>query len=186
MSNVSRVAIVTGGASGIGRAMARYFVEQQYGHVAVLDVNEKSGKEVVSELADANKSAGAASSVRFLSCDVSSWASQAAAFREVFDSCGRRIDVVMANAGISENGESPLVTEAMRESADEPSEPSMRTLNVNLVGTIFSESPSRPSVRGTGSSGAVRGLFTGLSVAFQRCWARPAYRIPCSYSAVHR
>lgn len=134
--NTSRVAVVTGGASGIGRAMARYFVDQQYGHVAVLDVNKTSGQGVVDELKSA---ASGATSVSFLECDVASWASQAAAFRQVYDACGGRIDVVMANAGISEGGESPLVTEAVKDEAGEPSEPSMRTLNVNLVGTIFSE-----------------------------------------------
>ncbi|CAK7208575.1 hypothetical protein SEUCBS140593_000219 [Sporothrix eucalyptigena] len=139
MSNASRVAVVTGGASGIGRAMARYFVDQQYGHVAVLDVDARSGQEVAAELTAVSKSAGSATAVRFLPCDVGSWASQADAFRQVFDSCGGRIDVVMANAGISEGGESSLVAEAMKtDDADAaPSEPSMRTLNVNLVGTMF-------------------------------------------------
>ncbi|CAK7235999.1 hypothetical protein SCUCBS95973_009457 [Sporothrix curviconia] len=138
MSNAHRVAVVTGGASGIGRAMARYFVDQQYGHVAVLDVDPRSGQNVVSELAAASKTAGSATAVRFLECDVGSWVSQAAAFRRVFDDCGGRIDVVMANAGISEGGESSLVAEAVSPASDaEPSEPSMRTLNVNLVGTMF-------------------------------------------------
>ncbi|KIH90253.1 short chain dehydrogenase/reductase [Sporothrix brasiliensis 5110] len=136
--NTSRVAVVTGGASGIGRAMARYFVDQQYGHVAVLDVNKTSGGEAVAELKAASSGS---TQVSFLECDVASWVSQAAAFRHVYDACGGRIDVVMANAGISENGESPLVAEAMKDEDEdepgEPSEPSMRTLNVNLVGTIF-------------------------------------------------
>ncbi|ERS97855.1 hypothetical protein HMPREF1624_06026 [Sporothrix schenckii ATCC 58251] len=132
--NTSRVAVVTGGASGIGRAMARYFVDQQYGHVAVLDVNKTSGGEAVAKLKAASSGS---TQVSFVECDVASWVSQASAFRHVYDACGGRIDVVMANAGISENGESPLVAEAMKDEPGEPSEPSMRTLNVNLVGTIF-------------------------------------------------
>ena len=146
MSNSARVAVVTGGASGIGRAMARYFVEQQYGRVAVLDIDAHNGPKIAEELQSAaqsfNSGHNATPKVQFFTCDVASWTSQADAFAAVYKSCGGRIDVVMANAGISENGESSLVAEALgtlgRASDEPPSEPSMRTLHVNLVGTIYS------------------------------------------------
>lgn len=144
LANHRKVAVVTGGASGIGRAMARYFVNQHYGHVAILDVDSGAGPRVAAEIAEAPATAGARPSptrVRFLQCDVASWASQTAAFAQVHEQCGGRIDVVMANAGISEGGESSLVAAALgrgEDAARPPSEPSMRTINVNLLGGIYS------------------------------------------------
>ncbi|OAA62799.1 NAD(P)-binding domain protein [Niveomyces insectorum RCEF 264] len=135
-SNHNKVALVTGGGSGIGRAMARYFVDQGYGHVAILDVNEAAGTAVAAELTAAPQQA---TTVRFVRCNVASWDDQAAAFAAVHAAAGR-IDVVMANAGISEGGASSLVAAARAENdAGEtpPAQPSLRTLDVNLTGVIY-------------------------------------------------
>ena len=47
-----KVAIVTGGASGIGRAAAELFVAEG-AHVVVADVDDEGGAEVVATLGDA-------------------------------------------------------------------------------------------------------------------------------------
>jgi 3-hydroxyacyl-CoA dehydrogenase / 3-hydroxy-2-methylbutyryl-CoA dehydrogenase len=47
-----KVAVVTGGASGIGRSVARAFVKGG-GRVAIFDFNDVSGRELLSELGDA-------------------------------------------------------------------------------------------------------------------------------------
>jgi NAD(P)-dependent dehydrogenase (short-subunit alcohol dehydrogenase family) len=49
---VGRVAMVTGGASGIGAAIVRQFVSEG-GKVAILDVDQKRGSELAWELGDA-------------------------------------------------------------------------------------------------------------------------------------
>jgi len=76
-------------------------------------------------------------SLSFTKCDISNWDELAAAFKATFQSQGK-IDVVMANAGISREG-SLIVDE------DEPSQPVLKTLDVNLIGTIYSESSVIPS-----------------------------------------
>lgn len=70
--------------------------------------------------------------VSFEECDVSSWENQAAVFEKVYNEQGR-IDIVFANAGITEKG-SLLPTE--NENGG-PTKPDLATLNVNLTGCIY-------------------------------------------------
>lgn len=124
-----KVAIVSGGASGIGLAMSRHFAENGY-NVAIFDVNVEAGKDVVSQIAADSPQV----IVVFRQCDVSSWQSQAQKFKEVHSEFGR-IDVVCANAGISEKGASALG--AIEEG--EPVEPDLTIIDVNLSGVIYCE-----------------------------------------------
>lgn len=130
-SDARKTAIVSGGASGIGLAMSKHFASQGY-NVAVFDVTADAGKAVVSQIASEHPQA----TVVFKKCDVSSWQNQAQSFKEVYGEFGR-IDVVCANAGISERGGSAM---AMMED-DEPLEPNLKVMDVNLTGVIYCESP---------------------------------------------
>ena len=65
-------------------------------------------------------------------CDISDWDSQAAAFADVYSKSGG-IDIVFANAGITEAGQ------FLEKSEGEPTKPEMKTLDVDLVGTLYSE-----------------------------------------------
>ncbi len=126
--------IVTGGASGIGLAMASYFAAEGH-NVAILDVNS-SGAQVARDLAAAYPR----SSVAFHQCDVSSWDDQAAAFKTVYERHGGRLDVVMANAGVSEQG----VTTVVNLLEDEPSEPRLKSVQINLFGVVYCERAPYP------------------------------------------
>lgn len=121
--------IVTGGASGLGLSMTKYFASLGY-IVTIFDVNTNAGHKVVAEVASENPEAV----VSFKRTDVTSWDDQAKAFREVYQQHGK-IDVVMANAGISEQGASSLALV----DEEEPSQPRLRTLDVNLTGAIYSK-----------------------------------------------
>jgi len=88
----SKVALVTGGGSGIGRATCVIFAERG-GAVVVADVNEAAAKETVERIA---RQGGLAEAVR---CDVAHWADVQSAVdtaRRVFG----RLDVVVNCAGI--------------------------------------------------------------------------------------
>lgn len=126
--HVCKVAIVSGGASGIGLAMSQYFASEGY-DVAIFDVDAKAGNDVVSQLASSHPQMR----VTFKLCDVSSWQSQAENFKQVHSEFGR-IDVVCANAGISEKGTSALGNIE----SDEPVEPNLKIMDVNLSGVIYS------------------------------------------------
>jgi NAD(P)-dependent dehydrogenase (short-subunit alcohol dehydrogenase family) len=123
--------LVTGGASGIGLAMVRHLASEGY-RVSILDVNENVGQEIASQVASDFPNA----TVVFKRADVSSWEQQAAAFKEVFEESGGHLDVVMANAGISEQGATTVVD--LQE--NEPSKPRLKSVDVNLTGTIYCES----------------------------------------------
>ncbi|KAH9993454.1 NAD(P)-binding protein [Xylariaceae sp. FL0662B] len=120
--------VVTGGASGLGLAMTQHFASQ--GHkVTVIDVNVDSGSTVVADVS----SQYPAATVSFKKCDVSSWQEQATVFKEIYEEHGA-IDVVMANAGISEQG----ATSMALSDEEEPSQPRLKVLDVNLNGVIYS------------------------------------------------
>ncbi|EEU35527.1 uncharacterized protein NECHADRAFT_55503 [Fusarium vanettenii 77-13-4] len=121
--------IVTGGASGIGLAITRYYAEQ--GHmVAVLDVNVDTGPDIVAEVAKEFPKA----TLSFKWCDVSSWEGQYAVFDQVHREHGHHVDVVVANAGISEQGAGAFDC-LPREF---PQKPQLRLQDINLNGIIYS------------------------------------------------
>jgi NAD(P)-dependent dehydrogenase (short-subunit alcohol dehydrogenase family) len=100
--------IVTGGASGIGRAYAEVMVDNG-ADVCIFDLNEELLNSVVSELA---AKSGKSGKVWGQTLDVSDRAGMAAAFDSVAEKHGR-IDVVFANAGI-DAGPGFLSTEGQR------------------------------------------------------------------------
>ena len=92
-----KVAIVTGGASGMGEAFCRLFVEDG-GKVAVVDLNEEKGLDLVSELGSDN--------AIFLKCDVSDNAQVKTMVDSTVAKLGR-LDVVFNNAGIAAMAKTP-------------------------------------------------------------------------------
>ncbi|MEZ4679801.1 MAG: bifunctional aldolase/short-chain dehydrogenase [Caldilineaceae bacterium] len=90
-----RVAIVTGGASGIGRATARRLAADG-AHVAIFDINLEGAQAVAEEL---NQKHGHRRGMA-LHCDVTSEEAVMQAFEEVVLAYGG-VDVVVSNAGIA-------------------------------------------------------------------------------------
>ena len=90
-----RVAIVTGGASGIGRATARRLAEDG-AHVVVFDINQEGAEAVAAELC---RKHGLRRGLA-VHCDVTSEAAVAEAYRQVILAYGG-VDVVVSNAGIA-------------------------------------------------------------------------------------
>lgn len=124
---VQKSVVVTGGTSGIGLAMARHFASE--GHkVAVLDINDDTGPAIIAKVADEYPQA----SLCFKRSDVSSWEDQAAAFEQIYREHGW-IDIVMANAGISEQGQSSIV----KVEEDAPVKPDTRSIDVNFLGVLY-------------------------------------------------
>ena len=91
-----RVAIITGGAQGIGRAIA-LLLARNGAHIVIADINEKQAEETAQEIALlGQKSLGA-------KVDVSNFSEAENLGKTVFDAFGR-IDILVNNAGITRDG----------------------------------------------------------------------------------
>lgn len=94
-----RVATITGGGSGIGKATAIRFA-QEGAKVVIADLDEVNGRKVADEVGG-----------HFIKCNVTDKQSVDAMFKEVYDKFGS-IDIAFNNAGISPpEDDSILITE---------------------------------------------------------------------------
>ncbi|MGM0844387.1 MAG: SDR family NAD(P)-dependent oxidoreductase [Bacillota bacterium] len=93
MDKKNKVAIVTGGANGIGKAIVQRFCQENY-TVILVDKEAEEGKRVSQKLNDEGHS------VIFMNCDVSSSKEVKKLFVEITKSY-HKVDVLINNAGIS-------------------------------------------------------------------------------------
>jgi NAD(P)-dependent dehydrogenase (short-subunit alcohol dehydrogenase family) len=91
-----RVAVITGGCSGIGLATARRFAEEG-ARLVIGDVNDDAGAQVVEEL---NQLGGGAEVATYVHVDVTSKDDVDGLFRTAKDTYGS-VDIAFNNAGIS-------------------------------------------------------------------------------------
>ncbi len=121
-----KVALVTGGASGIGKVAAQTFAREGAKVVVSTDSNIKGGEETVKSIKDAGGEAA------FVKCDVSQEADVAA----MIDKCVKlygRLDYAFNNAGIGPDGKRvPLYN-----IVDCPEAIWDRTLDINLKGVFL-------------------------------------------------
>lgn len=117
----SKVALVTGAASGIGRASALGLAHRGAAAVLVADVDGDGGEETAALVKDAGADAV------FVRTDVTDPVSFAAAFSTATDRFGR-LDIVHNNAGIV-SGDPPW--------PDTPIEVIQRVVSVNALGPML-------------------------------------------------
>ncbi|RKL66638.1 short-chain dehydrogenase [Salipaludibacillus neizhouensis] len=115
----NKVAVITGGASGIGAATARLFVEEG-AKVVLVDLNEEKGKSFEAELKEQNVEA------IFLKANITIEEEVQEVFKKTMDRFGK-VDVVFNNAGIGK------VTPTDELSYDEW----RNTVNVDLDGVFL-------------------------------------------------
>ncbi|KAK4113303.1 NAD(P)-binding protein [Canariomyces notabilis] len=121
-----KVAIVTGAASGIGKALAVRLVEKGW-LVALLDINEEAGSQLASSLGP---------NTIFLPTDVASYTSQSTAFSAVFSRFGR-IDALCANAGIVDRCSLYLQSHRPESVTDIPPAPDLTATDIDFKGVVY-------------------------------------------------
>jgi meso-butanediol dehydrogenase/(S,S)-butanediol dehydrogenase/diacetyl reductase len=139
-----KVAVVTGGASGIGAAAVRLFAEEGAA-VVIADLNEPAGQALAAELGD--------EAAIFIRCDV---AERAEVETLIEHAIGRftRIDVLFNNAGIGAFAETP----------DLDPETWARVIAVDLNAVFYACRAAIPHMRRTGggaivNTASISGLF---------------------------
>jgi len=142
-----QVAIITGGASGIGRAVADLFAAVG-AHVVVLDLNEEEAGRAAAEI---RANGGSASAYALNIADE-------AAIERVFEQVAKqegRIDVLICNAGAGSNAPA---TEMSLDQWD-------RAISVNLTGTFLcARAAARRMIAGkNGGSIVITTSVMGLS-----------------------
>jgi NAD(P)-dependent dehydrogenase (short-subunit alcohol dehydrogenase family) len=142
-----KVALITGGASGLGEATARLFVREG-ARVVIGDIQEERGQRVAEEIGEA---------ALFQRVDVSDEASIAAAVDRAVADFGR-LDCAFANAGI---------VGAMGPIDETPVEEYDLTMSINLRGVFLSMKHAarvmKPQKSGTIlSTSSIAGLRGGL------------------------
>ena len=99
MPDEQQTVLITGGAQGIGKGIARYLLEQGK-QVVIADIDEEAGQETVSDY----QSLG---SIRFAAMDVTDEASVIQAVATAV-AHGGRLDALVNNAGIANPANAPV------------------------------------------------------------------------------
>jgi NAD(P)-dependent dehydrogenase (short-subunit alcohol dehydrogenase family) len=133
----NKVALITGGASGMGASMARIFAREG-AKVVVADMLEEGGRAVADEITRAN---GAAI---FQKLDVSSEGEWRAAIAATLAAYGK-LDILVNDAGISGSREEDLFDSAAWE----------KIMAVNSTGTFLGMKYAIPEMRKAGGGSIV-------------------------------
>ena len=128
-----RVAIVTGGGQGIGKAIVKKLLEDGL-RVVIAEMDEEAGRETLEEYHGLGESV-------FMHADISDEAAVKAVVRETVASF-RRVDALINNAGIFIN--KPLAKVSLAEWN--------RVLSVNLTGTFLCAKHAAPHLAKTRGS----------------------------------
>jgi NAD(P)-dependent dehydrogenase (short-subunit alcohol dehydrogenase family) len=132
-----KVALVTGGASGIGRASA-LLLAKEGAAVAVTDIQDDAGKDVVHQIKSAG---GAAIYIRHDVADERQWESVVAQVKDRFG----RLDILVNNAGIAIAGS--VLTMSLADWR--------RQQAINLDGVFLGVKHSLPLMRASGGGSIV-------------------------------
>jgi NAD(P)-dependent dehydrogenase (short-subunit alcohol dehydrogenase family) len=174
MSTLSdETAIVTGGGSGIGKAIAQRFAEED-AQVALLEVDEEAGQEAVHQIED-DGGTGA-----LFECDVSDWEQVDQSFQDVADAFGG-VDVLVNNAGIAHVG-------TVEETTEEDFE---RVYEVNVKGVYNCLRAGVREMKKNGDGGAILNIASivssiGIPERFAYSMSKGAvltmtYSVACDY-----
>lgn len=158
MSSSTQVAIITGGASGIGLAVAKALASRGDWTIHILDKNEPKDSTVGS----------------FHQVDVTDYNTLATAFASAF-STHKRLDFVFANAGIALE---PPTGQQNGASSTEgpPPAPGTSILDINLRSVIYTTHLAQHYFKLSTATPSVRSLvITASSAGFYASLIAPAY-----------
>ena len=155
----NKVAVITGGASGIGVAGTRIFAEEG-ASVIMLDVNEAAGAAVEAELRAQGKD------VTFIKTDISSIDEVEAAMAKVDEMYGK-LDILYNNASVFLGGRDTVI-------ADLPADIWTKTLAINLNGMYHCCKYAIPLIKKAGGGAVINTASSAGVVGIPGCAAYSA------------
>lgn len=177
-----KVAVITGGSAGIGRAAVLRFV-QEGAAVAIWDVSAEKGEALAAEC----RKEGA--DVRFFAVDTADPAAVDAAAKSTLEAFGR-VDILINNAGITRDATLMKMTEAQWD----------QVIDINLKGVFNCTKALAPAMVGQGSgriinASSVVGLYGNFGqtnyaatkagvIAMTKVWAKELGRKGVTANAV--
>lgn len=165
-SLASKVAVVTGGAAGIGAACCRLFA-QHGAKVVVADINKQLGESLAQELG---------SSATFVPCDVTQEADLAGAVQAAINTFGS-LDVMCNNAGISgKQGRQGLLENLDIHDFE-------TVMNVNLRGAMLGTKHAARAMKTAGTKGCIINTASVAGLRVNLSTAGPPVYIPAAYTA---
>ncbi|KAF2735582.1 NAD(P)-binding protein [Polyplosphaeria fusca] len=140
------VALITGGASGIGLHIAEHLVQRGW-NVTIVDYDDVGGKKAAERLG---------SQTFFAQADVSDYDQQAAAFAKTWERWAR-LDFVVANAGVADTTNFYTQEAEPREDGAPPPRPNTAVLDIGLMGVVYSAYLGLHYFRRNKEEGKIRG-----------------------------
>jgi len=125
MSEKDKVAIITGGASGIGFAVGKALRARNDWRIYLLDRDVEKGQAAADSI-----------EAKFHEVDVSNYASLATAFAQIY-AAHEKLSFVFANAGIALDAKEQQAQVLVKTSNDPPAALSVDMIAVNLHSVIF-------------------------------------------------
>ena len=144
----NKVALISGGARGIGAAVAKIFA-QEGAKIVIGDILEEEGRRTASDVTEAG------GECFFVKLDVTSESDWEQAAGEAVSRFGR-LDILVNNAGISARGNIEETSEAVW----------TRTMDVNVKGAFLGSKQAIPIMR-TGGGGSIINISSGAGIAPQ-------------------
>ncbi|KAL2928176.1 Short-chain dehydrogenase reductase 2a [Bienertia sinuspersici] len=145
-----KTALITGGASGLGKATAQEFVKQG-AHVFIADINDKEGQKVAQDIGP---------KAQFIQCDVGIEAQVAQAIDNAVAHHGK-LDIMYNNAGIIGPIYPPSIADLDLDQFDQ-------VLRVNVRGMVTGIKHATRVMRPMGSgsilcTASISGIMAGLA-----------------------
>jgi len=155
----NKIAVITGGASGIGGSGTRLFAEEG-ATVIMLDVNEDAGISLEKELTDKGLK------VKFIKTDISD-PKQVEEAMNTIDKLYGRLDIIYNNASVFLGGRDNIVT-------DLPIEIWNKILSINLFGLFYCCKFGIPLLRKAGGGAIVNTSSSAGVIGIPECDAYTA------------
>lgn len=168
-----KVAVITGGGNGLGRASAVRFAEEGAAGIVIADVQEGPSKQTIQQVEEVGGRAV------YVKLDASSRADNDAMISAAVDTFGR-VDVVLTAAGVSHadyrSGDGEGARKRMEESMENLLTPWVpfldlsvdefrRVLDVNLTGTLLAVQAGAAHMVETGTKGSIITIASILAKA---------------------